>query len=170
MKKLLVPVLIAISWLASAFTPFTVVNWQIVEGYAIEGRFAKMTGDLTFDETNVAASKFAVTVDVASINTGNWLKNRHAKSDKWFHADRFPTIMFVSNAFSKTATGYQVAGTLELHGVKKPISIPFTFVNNQFKGHFSIQRMDFGIGTMEGMSKKVSNEIKLDISVSVSKK
>ena len=57
-----------------------------------------------------------------------------------------------------------------MHGVKKQISIPFTFSNNIFKGVFSVNRIDYGIGTLEGMSKKVSNAIKLEFSVPVVKK
>ena len=57
-----------------------------------------------------------------------------------------------------------------MHGVSKEIAIPFTFLNAVFKGIFSVNRMDYKIGTMEGMSKKVSNEIKLDISIPVVKK
>ncbi|HAD11476.1 MAG TPA: hypothetical protein DCF33_03460 [Saprospirales bacterium] len=54
--------------------------------------------------------------------------------------------------------------------MKKVVTIPFTFSNNTFVGSFSVNRMDYGIGSMEGMSKKVSNEIKIDLSVPVSKK
>ena len=95
------------------------------------------------------------------------MKNKHARSDKWFDAKQFPTIQFASDNFSKTANGYAVEGTLDLHGVKKKVTIPFTFTNNTFKGSFAVNRLDYGVGTMEGMSKKVSNEIKLDISVPV---
>jgi polyisoprenoid-binding protein YceI len=177
MKKLIFHALVAFTLLASAFTTFTAINWQITGGYAIkfsgtsvEGSFAKMTGDLAFDEANIEASKFSVSLDVASINTGNGIKNKHAKNEKWFNAKQFPSINFTSSKFSKTASGYQVEGTLNLHGMQKPITIPFTFANNTFKGSFSVNRMDYGVGTMEGMSKKVSNEIKLGISVPVTKK
>jgi polyisoprenoid-binding protein YceI len=57
-----------------------------------------------------------------------------------------------------------------MHGVKKQISIPFTFISNTFKGTFKVNRMDYGIGSMEGMSKKVSDDIVLEISVPVTKK
>ncbi|MDP5139092.1 MAG: YceI family protein, partial [Spirosomaceae bacterium] len=120
-------------------------------------------------ENDLANSKFAVSLDVASINTGNGMKNKHAKSDKWFDAEKYPKITFTSNKFTKTAAGYSVEGTLDLHGVKKPVSIPFTFANNTFKGSLKVNRMDYGVGTMEGMSKKVSNEIVVDISVPVTK-
>jgi polyisoprenoid-binding protein YceI len=177
MKKLVFHALVAFTLFASAFTTFTAINWQIADGYTIkfagtaaEGSFAKMTGNLAFDEANIEASKFSVSLDVASINTGNGIKNKHAKGDKWFNAKQFPSVNFTSNKFSKTASGYQVEGILDLHGVKKAVTIPFTFTNNTFKGSFSVNRMDYGVGTMEGMSKKVSNEIKLDISVPVTKK
>jgi polyisoprenoid-binding protein YceI len=177
MKNLMFPALFATILLTAAFTTLTAINFQIAEGHAIkfagkdaEGTFGKITGDLAFDEANVEASKFSVSLDVASINTGNGMKNKHAKSDKWFDAKQFPTINFTSSKFSKTATGYQVEGTLDLHGVKKTVTIPFTFANNTFKGSFTVNRMDYSVGTMEGMSKKVSNEIKLDITVPVTKK
>lgn len=177
MKKVLFPALALFTLLASAFTTFNAVQWQIADGYAIkfagndaEGKFEKFSGDIVFDEKNLDASKFSVSVDVSSIATGNGMKNKHARSDKWFDAKQFPTIHFTSGRFSKTAGGYSVEGTLDLHGVKRTVNIPFTFSNNTFVGSFSVNRMDYGIGSMEGMSKKVSNEIKIDLSVPVSKK
>lgn len=177
MKKFIFPALTAMTLLASAFTTFYATQWQIAEGYAIkfsgedaEGKFEKFSGNIVFDEKNLDASRFNVSLEVSSITTGNGMKNKHAKSDKWFDAKQFPTINFTSTAFAKTATGYRVDGTLDLHGVKKAVSIPFTFSNNTFKGNFSVNRLDYGVGTMEGMSKKVGNDIKLDITVPVSKK
>ncbi|MFK7932577.1 MAG: YceI family protein [Saprospiraceae bacterium] len=160
----------------SAFTINNSMSWAIADGYSIkfegtdaEGIFKTMTGDIQFDENDLAASKFSTSIDVASINTGNGMKNKHAVSKKWFDAATYPAITFNSSKFSQTETGYEVTGTLEIHGTQKEISIPFTFSDNTFNGKFSVNRMDFGIGTMKGMSKKVSNEIKLEISVPVTK-
>ena len=160
----------------SAFTVNNSMSWQIAEGYSIkfagtdaDGIFKTMTGDIQFDENNLDASRFSTSIDVASINTGNGMKNRHAKSEKWFDAKKYPVITFNSTKFTKSDAGYKVTGTLEIHGTKKEVSIPFAFSNNIFTGNFSVNRMDFGVGSMKGMSKKVSNEIKLEISVPVSK-
>ncbi len=98
------------------------------------------------------------------------MKNKHAKSDKWFDATKYPSITFISTKISKSANGYQVEGTLEMHGIKKQIAFPFTFSSNVFQGNFKVNRMDYGVGTMQGMSKEVGNEINLDISVPVIKK
>lgn len=177
MKKFAFPLLLACLLSGTAFALYNAIDWQITGDYAIrfagkgvKGVFKNLTGDITFDENNLDGSRFSVTIDVKSISTGNKLKNKHAKSDKWLDAGKFPTIRFTSEKFSKTNSGYQVQGILDLHGVKKTVTIPFTFANNAFKGSFSINRLDYGIGTMKGMSKKVSDEIKLDISVPVTKK
>lgn len=158
----------------SAFTISNSITWKIADDYAIqfkgvdaEGVFRKMDGNIVFDEQDLANSNFDVSVDVTSINTGNGMKNKHAVSQKWFDAEKYPTIDFKSSKFSKTNSGYQVEGVLQLHGVKKQIVIPFTFVSNTFKGAFKVNRLDYGVGTMKGMSKKVSNEIALEISVPV---
>ena len=87
----------------SAFTFITAQNWQIADGYNIAfsndeagGIFKDFKGSISFDENNPVTAKFDVTVDVASINTGNGLQNKHAKSDEWFDAAKYPTIHFVS--------------------------------------------------------------------------
>jgi polyisoprenoid-binding protein YceI len=177
MKKLSLAVLVAATLVFSAFTTLQSIDWNISNDYKInfkgtdaEGIFKTFKGDISFNENDLASSKFSVNVDINSINTGNGMKNKHAKSDKWFDAKKYPSITFNSSKFSKSTNGYLVEGTLEMHGVKKEIKIPFTFINNTFKGNFSVNRVDYGVGTMEGMSKKVSNEINIDITVPVTKK
>jgi polyisoprenoid-binding protein YceI len=177
MRHLSLAFMVGATLLLSAFTTIKSINWQITDGYSInfkgtdaEGIFKTMTGDISFDENDLTGSKFSVSVDASSINTGNGMKNKHAKSDKWFDTTKYPSITFSSSKISKSASGYLVEGTLEMHGVKKQITIPFTFGNSTFKGNFSVNRLDYGVGTMEGMSKKVSNEIAIEISVPVTKK
>lgn len=176
MKKICFTVLAGVVLVLSAFTISKTINWQIKDGYSIkfsgnyaEGSFEKIKGSISFDENDLSSSKFSLNVEVESIATGNWLKNRHARGDNWFDAEKYPNINFVSTRFTKTNNGYLVVGNLTMHGVQKEITIPFTFVNNIFKSTFSVNRMDYKIGTMEGMSKKVSNQIKLTVSIPVTK-
>lgn len=58
---------------------------------------------------------------------------------------------------------------MKVHRIVKEMTIPFTFENNLFKSNFSVNRMNSNVGTMKGMSKKKSDEIKLDVSIPVSK-
>lgn len=160
----------------SAFTFNNSVSWRIADDYSIKfssknpsGVFTKLTGDIEFDEDNLSASKFDVKIDVASINTGNGMKNRHAKGAKWFDAEQYPTINFTSEKFAKSSTGYEVTGMLEMHGIKKEFTMPFTFKDNVFESSFTVNRTDFNIGATKGMAKKVPLEITLDIAVPVTK-
>ena len=160
----------------SAFTFKSSVNWKISDGYSVkfsgtdaEGIFKDLEGDVQFDNANPESSSFMFTVAVNSINTGKGMKNKHAVSDKWFDAAKYPNITFKSSSVSKAGDAFKVTGIMNIHGVSKEMTIPFAFNNNSFSSQFSVNRMDFGVGTMEGMSKKVSNEIKLDVTIPVTK-
>jgi len=162
--------------LLSAFTINNSINWKIsgdhsikFTGPKVEGIFKDLKGNIQFDEKNVENSTFSFTVAVNSINTGNGMKNKHAVSDKWFDAEKYPNINFKSSKVSKTPSGYEVTGNMNIHGVTKEMTIPFTFSNNTFKSKFSLNRMDFNVGTMKGMSKKVSDKIDLEVSIPVTK-
>lgn len=159
---------------ASGFTVAHSVNWKIADGYSIKftskdpsGVFTKFKGDIVFDEHNLNASKFDVAVDAASINTGNGMKNKKAKGEKFFDVEKYPEIRFVSSKFSKTAAGYEVKGTLDMHGVKKEVAIPFTFSNNTFAGSFVVNRLDYNVGPEGGMAGHAGKELTIDISVPV---
>ena len=160
----------------SAFTISESVNLKIADNHSIkfsgtevEGIFKDLKGSIQFDEANLEASKVSFAVAVSSINTGNGTKNKHAVSDKWFDAEQFPNITFEAKSFTKTTAGYTATGNMTIHGVTKELSIPFSFANDMFTSKFSVNRMDFKIGTMKGMSKKVSNAIELDVTIHVTK-
>ncbi len=160
MKSILFPAMALMIVLGSAFTFIQSQNWKISEDYSIKfsskdpsGVFRGLKGTVIFDDKNLATSKFDVTVDVASINTGNGMKNTHAKSAMWFDADKYPQIIFTSKEISAAGAGYQAKGVLEIHGVKKDFVIPFTFDKagdgGTFKSSFDVNRMDFKINTAE---------------------
>ena len=159
---------------ASAFTFIQSQEWKVAEGYSIKfdggdpsGEFTGLKGTIQFDEKNLPASKFDMTLDVASINTGNGMKNTHAKSANWFDAEKYPTIAFTSSAITKTADGYEAKGNLEMHGMKKEVTIPFTFANNTFAGNFEVARADFGLD--DGKHPKMAPTLKVAINVPVTK-
>lgn len=176
MKKIFLPIAVIAVMALSAFTAINAVDYKIADGYSVKftskdpsGVFTSLKGDVSFDENNLAASKFNVTIDVKSINTGNGMQNHKALNDDWFQADKFPTITYTSKTITKTATGYQVVGTLNMHGVQKDVTIPFTFADNKFVGSFDINRLDYGVGTDKGMSGHASSVLKIDLSVPVTK-
>jgi polyisoprenoid-binding protein YceI len=178
MKKLIISTATLLSMAAVfAFAPAT--NWQISDKYNIRftgggevgGIFKTFKGAVVFDENNLAAANFDLSIDVASINTGNGLMNTHAKSAEWFDAAKYPVIRFTSKKITKAGAGYQVTGDMEIHGVKKEMTLPFSFQNKgataTFNGTFTVNRSDFHIGKPGG---DVDENIKLDVMVPVVKK
>jgi polyisoprenoid-binding protein YceI len=164
--------------LATLFAFTLPQNWAISNKYnisfttsGVSGIFKTFNGSIVFDDQNPTASKFDVAIDVASINTGNGMQNKHAKSAEWFDAAKYPSIRFVSKKLIKSGTAYLVTGDLQMHGVTKELSIPFQFKkagnNATFEGIFNVNRTDFGIGQPGG---EVGNAIKLIVSVPVIKK
>jgi len=173
MKKLVYP-FAAIALIAtSAFTLIKSQDWKISDSYSIKfdggdpsGEFKGLKGTVNFDPNDLASSKFDVSIDVATINTGNGMKNTHAKSAMWFDAEKYPTIKFTSSSIAKTDAGYEAKGVLNMHGIQKEITIPFTFTDNTFTGSFQINRLDYNINTAE--PKHGAAEFKVDLSVPVS--
>src|SRR5438477_2600315 len=131
MKKFIYPLAAILIITASAFTVIQSQDWNITDNYSVKfdggdpsGEFKGLKGQISFDPNDLAGSVFDVTIDVATINTGNGMKNTHAKSEKWFDAEKYPTIHFTSSSSTKTASGYEVKGTLDMHGVQKEITVP----------------------------------------------
>ena len=174
MKKHIYLLASVVMLVGSAFAFIQSQDWKIAEGYSIKfdggdpsGEFSGLKGTIQFDEKNLAASKFNVTIDVASINTGNGMKNTHAKSANWFDVEKYPTIAFNSSSIAKTASGFEAKGTLEMHGVKKEIVLPFTFANNTFAANIEVNRLDFSID--DGKHPKMLPSMKVAITVPVTK-
>jgi polyisoprenoid-binding protein YceI len=161
-----------------AFSP-TATNWQMTDKYTVKftgggelgGIFKTMKGAIMFDDQHPESSSFDLSIDVASINTGNGLMNTHAKSAEWFDAGQYPVIKFTSKKIMKARAGYQVTGDMVIHGVKKELTLPFSFQNGgaagTFSAKFNINRSDFHVGKPGG---DVDENIKLELMVPVVKK
>lgn len=177
-NKIHYSLLIALILSISAFT-YLIPNWNIDPNYSIkfsgssaEGTFSGLKGIVQFDPDNLPNSKFDVEVDANTIKTGNSTKDSHAKGESWFNTSKFPKIKFKSKKFEKVNNAWNVVGTLELHGTKKEISIPFTFneSGNQatFTGKFNLNRKDYGInGNMMGFM--VGNDYEVSLVIPVTK-
>lgn len=162
MKAIKVTALALTVFLSTAFTIVQISNWDIAPNYTIKfsgtkvsGTLSGLNGTIIFSETDLEHAKMDIEVDVNTIKTGKDAMDKHAKNSSWFDAAKYPKITFTSTGFAKTSTGYAVSGELTLHGVKKPISIPFTFANNgkeaEFVGSFKVNRKEYGInGNMFG--------------------
>ncbi len=121
---------------------------------AFHGRFDKISGSFTVDEAG--AGSVEVTVDAASVNTGNEQRDGHLKSPDFFNVKQFPSITFKSNALKRVdGKTYEAVGQLTLHGVTKPLTVTLERIGSGkgmqgeyrtgFEAIFTIKRSDFGM-------------------------
>ena len=136
----------------------------------VHGSFAGLKANIEFDEKHPDKGSLSATVEVNTINTGIGLRNSDLKKEKYFNAEKYPTISFKSRSIEKNEKGFKAEGTLTMKDVSKPVTIPFTFTTNGsdgvFKGDFDINREDFNIGNKGG---SIGNKVSIHLEVPASK-
>lgn len=146
---------------------FTIENF----GFGVDGAFKGLQGSIDFDPQNAAAGHFDITIDAATVNTDNSLRDSHLRNDAYFDVKNYPRIRLLSTrvALTEKVGIYQFTGQLTIKNVSKEVSFPFTAEPSgsglNFKGSFRIKRKDFGVG---GTS-TISNELTVTLNVIASK-
>lgn len=174
MKSIKIIVVAVAALLASAFTIAESITWTVKEdaykvtfkGPKAEGIFKGLKANIVFDENNLGKSKFSASIDVNTINTGNGMKNKHAKSEDALNAKQFPNITFESTSIVKKGNGYEAIGKLTIKGVARDMVLPFTFENKGnegvFNGSFFVLSKDFNIKRM-GAPEKVDINLMIPV-------
>jgi polyisoprenoid-binding protein YceI len=126
----------------------------------VRGKFDDFSGTLHIDQDNLQKSSVAFEVNTASINTGIPNRDNHLRSEDFFSVKEYPTMSFRSSGVKHTGGNeYVLEGKLTIKGKTTKISIPFTYFGTRenplkkgqmvagFETHFSINRLDYGVGT-----------------------
>lgn len=153
-------------------------EFKLKSDYAIKfkskdpsGEFKTMSGSIKFDENDLAGSKFDLTFDVSSINTGNGMKNKKAQTSEWFDAAKHPSIRYVSSKVEKSGNEYMVYGNLSIRGISKEYKVPVKVSKSGsdlvFTGDFGVNRLDFKVGKKSNVVPDVMN---VSFSIPVTKK
>ena len=144
----------------------------------VRGHFADYSGTFTIDGENIANSKAEITIQTASILTGQADRDGHLKSPDFLDVENFPTITFVSTAVAEKGDQVVITGDLTIHGVTKSVDVTYDFLgvsqdpwgNSKvgFEGSTKISRKDFGLtwnAALETGGVLVGDEIKLNLDV-----
>ncbi|MDE3246231.1 MAG: YceI family protein [Acidobacteriota bacterium] len=149
----------ALSAADKTFTPDTIhsrIGFSAKTLFKVEGNFGKYTTDISGDPDTLENAKVRVEIEVASINTENKSRDGHLKSPDFFDAAKYPKIVFSSSKVWKQNTQVMVEGTLDMHGVKKEVTLAFepSFGKNgagadtwSYEGSLKINRNDWSVGS-----------------------
>jgi polyisoprenoid-binding protein YceI len=73
---------------------------------------------------DLRSSAVNATIDVATLTTGNALRDERVLGPDVLDVATYPTIEFSSRALTESATGsYELAGDLTIHGVTRPVTL-----------------------------------------------
>ena len=136
-----------------------------------QGALHALPGDLDFSPDNLAASRLEVTVEMASLDTGDKERDDTLRGADLFAVAKFPQAHFIATQFTKTAAGFEALGKLTIRGVTRDTRVPFTFrtatENGAAVGYMSgkttLQRLDFGVGQGDW---KATDQVGNDVEVS----
>jgi polyisoprenoid-binding protein YceI len=120
------------------------------QGSSFDGRFNQWTAAISYDPARLAASKFDVTVQLASAKTGDNDRDSALPGADFFDVAKYPQAHFVTTTFRQQGGQVIADGTLTLRGVSRPVSLGVTF-KPQGSGATmdvsgTLKRLDFGVG------------------------
>jgi polyisoprenoid-binding protein YceI len=121
------------------------------DGETFTGTFPGFTANLAFDPANLAASKLDVAIPLAGARTGNDDRDTTLRSADFFDVAKFAQAHYTATKFRSLGDGrYAADGVLELRGVRKPVTLAFSWTPGKapvLAGKATVQRLDFGVGT-----------------------
>jgi polyisoprenoid-binding protein YceI len=153
---------------------FTVRHLMISK---VRGRFRTFEGEIV-TASDPAASSVTATIDLASVDTGNEMRDNHLRSSDFLDIATHPTMTYRSTGLRQDGDAVLVDGDLTLRGVTKPVTLrleptgfgPDTTGGTRagFAATAEINRSDFGVsfnGPVPGGGVAVSERVRIDLDV-----
>ncbi len=141
------------------------------QGEAINGSFGGYSAAIAFDPAQLDTSHVKVTIDLASVASGDKDRDSTLQGDSFFNVAATPKAVFEARAFSKRdATHFVAHGKLTLHGVTRTQDLPFSLtIKNgiaDMAGTTTLDRTNFGVGSGDyAATDTIPAKVKVDITL-----
>lgn len=149
----------------------------------VRGTFKEFEGHAHLDVADPAKSSAELTIQVASIDTGQEQRDAHLRGPDFFDTENYPTMTYKSTSVEKIDdTTARVTGELTIKDVTKPVTIEFLHTGSAkdpygnlragFEGQATINRKDWGLNwnaALETGGFLVSDRVQLEVDVSAVK-
>lgn len=144
----------------------------------VRGNFTNFAGKISFDPAKPEEFRASGTVEVASLNTGNKMRDDHLRSPEFFDAAKLPDIKFETTGIKKDDGEWVVTGQFTLHGVTKeiklrgefsgPIKDPWGKTRIGLAATTKINRLDYGISWNKTLDKgglMIGEDVKISLNI-----
>ena len=122
-------------------------------GARFEGRFKNFEPQISFEPSDLAHSRFVVTVATGTAETQDHDRDETLRGKDFFDAARWSKATFETTGFTSLGGArYEAAGRLTIRDITKPVKLTFTFTpgasggSATLAGETTIKRLDFGVG------------------------
>ena len=93
---------------AGSEVKFSIKNF----GLNVDGSFKGLQGKIVFDPANLSTATINVSVDAATVNTGNGSRDKHLKKDDYFDVAHHTKLTFLSSKISSTEACFNSSNSL----------------------------------------------------------
>src|ERR1700751_5294698 len=146
----------------------------------VKGHFAKVSGALVLDESDLAGSRVEASIEAASIETRDAQRDAHLRSAGFLDVEKYPTLLFQSERIRLLREGeLSVEGNLTIHGVTRkvvftvegptpPTKDPWGNTRVAVSATTKINRKDYGLtwnATLETGGILVGDEVTITLDV-----
>ncbi len=108
----------------------------------------------------LTSSVFEGSVAISTLKTGNFLRDWHLKSSKYFDEETYPTITFKSTEVTSNENGLEVIGTITIKGISKSITWYFQKEGKTLRGTSTLFSSDFNINIKKG---RQENKVEINL-------
>lgn len=138
----------------------------------VRGTFDRFAGALFVGET-LADTVVTIEAEMASINSGNTMRDQHVHGAEFLDVANHPQMTFRTTSIVETATGYAMTGDLTIRGATLPATFQATYngsavfpvdksTHHGFVATGTISRSAFGVSYGVPM---VSDDVALTLDV-----
>ncbi|MEO7444425.1 MAG: YceI family protein [Ferruginibacter sp.] len=95
----------------------------------VKGEFKTFSADITTRDDDFSKADVKVTVDAASIATGNTDRDVHVKAPDFFDVEKYPEIMFKGKKLEPVDGdgSFEIYGELTIKGITKEVKLDVEF-------------------------------------------
>jgi polyisoprenoid-binding protein YceI len=142
----------------------------------VSGTFTDWSGTIQGDPANWAGGAVTATINVASVDTRQERRDADLRSPRFFNADSFPTMTFVSRSVTQQGDSLTISGDLTMRGVTKPVVLKGTALGVMpgerpragFEVITTLNRLDYGVAwnrVLEGGGSMLGDDVEIRINV-----
>ena len=145
----------------------------------VRGSFEDFEGTAHVDTVTPASSTVELTIQAASVTTGNEQRDGHLRTPDFFDIENHPTITFVSTDVARDGSEWSITGDLTINDVTKSVTIDFEETGSAkdpygntrigFEGATTIDRTEWNLtfnAALETGGVLVSDKVTLEFDIS----